>query len=380
MLAEHVSGDLDHDVIGVDVGLILVALEALQTGRAGGENFDLAFEAVGAGGGRAFLHLFGLAESDLRADIGPSDGKRTGLTATAGIVIDAAIGVRIHELVDDLEGLVLLHRRVARVVVHVAHAGDTLQAHVFFHEEFVDVDDARTGEDLVEFIALQLVVAGATAHHHGLDVEVVECVRDAMKEHAIIGDDFFGLVKIPGAALRIAAAKISGRQHGLHAHVPEHGLSGEPHLREQALGAAAREVKDGFGFGRGGHGIADHRDVVFVFDVEQRTGGFLGHPCRHATIDEVHDLLADRRFADRGGRRLDLGFGQRLEELMTETLRLETPLDHALAHELDRLGVGRIQKQHRRCCARIEALFTHPTQQITHRHRHIAKVDVHRTR
>ncbi len=63
---------------------------------------------------------------------------------------------------------------------------------------------------------------------------------------------------------------------------------------------------------------------------------------------------------------------------MAQALRLEAPLDHALANELDRFGVRRIQEQHRSGRARVEALLTHATQQIAHRHRDIAEVDVDR--
>jgi hypothetical protein len=57
------------------------------------------------------------------------------------------------------------------------------------------------------------------------------------------------------AALRVAAAQVARRQHGLHAGVPEHGLGGQAHLAEQALGAAAREVEHRLRLGRGGCGL-----------------------------------------------------------------------------------------------------------------------------
>jgi hypothetical protein len=60
----------------------------------------------------------------------------------------------------------------------------------------VDVDDAAAGEDLVELVALQLVVAGAAAHHHGLDVEVVQRVGHAVEQHPVVGDDLLGLVEL----------------------------------------------------------------------------------------------------------------------------------------------------------------------------------------
>jgi hypothetical protein len=46
VLAEHVAGDLDHDVVGVHVRVVGVALEALQAGRAGRQDLHLAVEAV----------------------------------------------------------------------------------------------------------------------------------------------------------------------------------------------------------------------------------------------------------------------------------------------------------------------------------------------
>ena len=70
----------------------------------------------------------------------------------------------------------------------------------------MNIDDAATGEDFVELIALQLVVARAATHHHGFDVEVVQRVGHAVKEHAVVGDDFFGFVKLAAALLRVTTA------------------------------------------------------------------------------------------------------------------------------------------------------------------------------
>ena len=84
------------------------------------------------------------------------------------------------------------------------------------------------------------------------------------------------------------------------------------------------------------------------------------------------------RLTRRGGRTFRLRRGECTERTIGETLRLEAPVDHHLAGQLDGFRIGRIQEQHRRCGARIEALLAHASQQIAHRHRHIAEVDVHR--
>jgi hypothetical protein len=68
---------------------------------------------------------------------------------------------------------------VAGVVVQVPCARHALELHALLQQELVDVDDAAAGEDLVEAVALQLVVAGAAADDDGADVEVVEGVGDA---------------------------------------------------------------------------------------------------------------------------------------------------------------------------------------------------------
>ena len=60
-------------------------------------------------------------------------------------------------------------------------------------------------------VALQLVVAGATAHHHGLDVQVVERVGHAVKQHPVVGNDLLGLVGLAAAALGVTAAQVAGR-------------------------------------------------------------------------------------------------------------------------------------------------------------------------
>ena len=76
---------------------------------------------------------------------------------------------------------------------------------------------------------------------------------------------------------------------------------------------------------------------------------------------------------------LVLNQAERFRRAVREALRAEAPLDHDLARHLDGVRIGRVQEQHRRGRARIEFLLALPAQEIAHRDRHIAEVDVHRT-
>src|SRR5712692_11207238 len=53
---------LDHDVIGIGVGVVIVTRQPLQARWARGEDFHVAGETVGTQFVRPFLHLFFLAE------------------------------------------------------------------------------------------------------------------------------------------------------------------------------------------------------------------------------------------------------------------------------------------------------------------------------
>ena len=119
-----------------------------------------------------------------------------------------------HQGLHGLHGFLLLHGAVAGVVVQISTT--RVQLHAFFEQELVDIDDAAAGENLVEFIALQLVVASTAAHHHGLDVQIVERVGHTMEQHPVVGDDFLGLVELARAFLRVTAAQVARRQHGLY--------------------------------------------------------------------------------------------------------------------------------------------------------------------
>src|SRR5579863_7897780 len=324
---QQILRDLDHDVIGVRFRVVVVALQSLEAGGTGRQYLHLAAMAAGADLIHPDPHLFFLAKAHLGGYVGPGDRESAGLAAASVVLLDGTVARAVHQRVHHLERIVLLHRRVAGIVIHVAHASDVLEHDALLHEELMDVDDLAAGEDLLELVALELIEAGPAAHHHGFYVEIVQCIGDAVEQHAIVGDDLFGLVELAGAALRVAAAEISRRQHGLNSDVPQHGLSRKPDLREQALRTAARKIEHRFGLAARFARITDDGYVVAVLDVEQRARGFLRQTARHTLVDEVDDLLLDRRAAFRCGRPLGLGLGERLEDAVRQPLPLVAPPD-----------------------------------------------------
>ena len=160
--------------------------------------------------------------------------------------------------------------------------------------------------------------------------------------------------------------------------MPEHRLRGQTNLREQLFRAAAREIKHRFGLGIGRDWVADDRDIVLVFDVEQGPRGFLRQTAREFLVDEMNHLLLDRRRADRRARRRSLFLGHTFEQIMGQALGLEADADHRRARQLDGLWIGRVEHEHRRRIARPEALLPHLAQQIAHIHRHFTEVDIDR--
>ena len=289
------------------------------------------------------MQLFFFAKADLRGDIGPRHTQGAGLAA-ATLVLEHVV---TQQCFHGLHGFLQLHRAVTRVVVQIALAGRIgAQRDIFLKQVLVDVDDAAAGEYFVELVALQLVIASAATDHHGLDVQVVERVGHTVKQHTVVGDDLVSLVKLAAAALRITAAQIAWRQHGLHAGMPEHGLRGQPDLREQTLRAATGEVKHRLGFSCRALGVADDRDVVFVFDVQQSTGRFFGQAAGHLFIDEVNHLLFNWRLAHAGRRLGRLLACKSSQYIVGQTLSLEADIDHGAAHELDGLRVGGVEEKH----------------------------------
>jgi hypothetical protein len=200
----------------------------------------------------------------------------------------------------------VLHRRVAGLVVQVA-APLTPSSLTPFSSRYSWMSSRRQpGKILPNWYFSQLVHAGAAGDDDRLDVEVVERVGDAVEEHAVVGGDLLALVGLAGGGLRVAAAQVARRQHGLRADLVEHRLGGQADLREQALRAAAGEVEHRVAVVVRRADllrIADDRDDLVVLDVEQRARRALGQPARHRLVDEVDDLRADRS-ANQRGRRL----------------------------------------------------------------------------
>ncbi len=252
----------------------------------------------------------------------------------------------------------------------------------------MDVEQAAAGEDLLELVPQQLIHAGAAGDDHRVDVEVVQRVGDAVEEHAVVGGDLLALIRFAGGDLRVAAAEIAGRQHRLRADVIEHRLRRQAHLREQPLRAATGEVEDGVAVvvvGTHLLRIADHRDDLFVLDVEQRARGALGQAAGHRLVDEVDDLRANRRrdfrrLAERRRwlLRLPLDQPKRLGDAVGQALALVAPADHQRAHGADRRGVLHRQESHRRRLGRHDFLLALLAQEIAHADRDVAEVDVDR--
>ncbi len=232
LFAQNLVGHFNHDVVGFQqtrFQVVLIAVQAHQAARAGGQNFDVLLWCSSPAlpqDGLTLADLFFLAEANLRGHIRARRGQATTFTTAALAFKDVVADQRLH----CFHGCLKFHRAVAGVVVEVATTCRVAKRDAFFQQVFVDINDAATREYLVKLVALQLVVTGAAAHHHGLDVHVVQRIGHAVEQDAVVRDDFFGLVKLTAAALRITAAQVTRRQYGLHPCMPEHGLRCQAHL------------------------------------------------------------------------------------------------------------------------------------------------------
>ena len=108
----------------------------------------------------------------------------------------------------------------------------------------------------------------------------------------------------------------------------------------------------------------------------------LRQPAGHRLVDEVDHLRLERRLAERRRRMAHLALNQAeaTGHVVCQALRAVTHAHHDLARERDRIRVHRIEEQHRHRGARTEFLLAVLAQQIAHRDRHVAEIDVHRTR
>ena len=183
--------------------VVAVTGQALQTAGAAGQDFDVARRVArdGSQGGFVFANFFFLAKTHLGGNVWARHAQGAGLTTTT-VALEHGVA---HQGLDRFHRVLLFHRAVTRVVVQVGPLLAGVERDVLLQQVLVDINDAASREDFVELVALQLVVTGATAHHHRLDVEVVERVGHTVKQHAVVGDDFFSLVKLPAATLRVTA-------------------------------------------------------------------------------------------------------------------------------------------------------------------------------
>ena len=94
----------------------------------------------------------------------------------------------------------------------------------------MNVEQPAARKDFFELILQQLIHAGAAGYDHGLDVEVIEGIGHAMEQHAIFGSNCIAFICLPAGGLRITAAQIAWRQHGLRAEFEQHGLCRQPDL------------------------------------------------------------------------------------------------------------------------------------------------------
>ena len=85
----------------------------------------------------------------------------------------------------DLQWVVVFHRGVAGIVIEVFGVLPAVQSDSLLQQVFMDVQQPATREDLVEFVFLQLIHAGAAGYDHGLDVEIVQGMRDAVEQDAV---------------------------------------------------------------------------------------------------------------------------------------------------------------------------------------------------
>ena len=180
-----------------------------------------------------------------------------------------------------------------------------------------------------------------------------------MEQHAVVSNNFVGFIFLPGSTLRVATAQVSRRQHGLYPRMPQHGLGCQADLTEQALRATPRKGKYRLGIGIGGFRVADNRDVISVFNVQQGTCGFFRQAARHFFVNKVNYLLFDRRRTHGSTWLRSLLFCKYLQHLISQTLHFESYTYHGGTHQFDGLRIGSVQKEHSRCITGTERFFTH---------------------
>src|SRR4030095_9503544 len=78
--AEHMAGHFNDDVVGIDLGIVVIALESLQARWTRGQHLYFAVETIGTQLGGAGTDFTLLAEPYLRCHVRPRDRERSGFT------------------------------------------------------------------------------------------------------------------------------------------------------------------------------------------------------------------------------------------------------------------------------------------------------------
>src|ERR1700733_9438287 len=102
----------------------------------------------------AAAHLLFLAETHLGRNIRPCDGECARLAATALVQGYRPVLCAVHQRIHDGERIVLLHRRMTGVVIHVARARDVFQPYSLLQEILMDIHDLGSRKYTTELVAL----------------------------------------------------------------------------------------------------------------------------------------------------------------------------------------------------------------------------------
>src|SRR5690606_22441021 len=386
VLAPELAGHFDHHVVGLDAGVLGVAGEALQAGRAGGEHLDLALPGHRLAGQQlnVLVDLLFLAEADLAGNVGAVDGEGAGLAAATVVHLHAGA----HQRVDHLLALVGLHRVVAGLVVEVLGVALAVELDALLHQVLVDVEQTAAVDVLLGLVLEQLVHAGAAGDDHRLDVHVVQGGGHPVEQDTVGGGDGVAALDVAGGVLRVAAADVTGRQHHLGAGLVQHGDGGQPDLPEQPLRAAAGEVEHGVGVLVDLPRVTDDGHVLVVLQAQVGAGSGLGRDLGQRPLDHADHLDRNALEAVQAGgvaravldalHGLGLSQPDRLGGLVAQALGCEATLDQALAHGLDGVGVGDVEERHAGLGLDAGPPLAALEQDVAHADGNVAEIDVHR--
>jgi len=247
-------------------------------------------------------------------------------------------------------------------------------------QKLVDIEQPAAGEDALELVLQKLVHAGAAGDDDSTDVEVVERVGDAMEQHPIVGGDLLAARGLAAGGLRVAAAEVTGRQHGLHPGIVEQRQRGQANLAEQPLGAAARKIEHRLGILAGTPRITQDRHRLAVLQFEHAAHVVLGK-YRQRSPYQVHHLLGDP--GRPGGRCRPPGLAHQSEaasEPMGVALCGVAEFQHPLAQCTDQQRLCGVEERQRQPGAEAAVAPTVRLENGAHTHGDVTEVDIDRAR